>query len=360
MAHQLEQTPDGRTSFAYSSTYGSAWHRLGVRLEGLQGLDEILTAARADYVVHKSKLVTPDPRVVTDDPLESYGAESIIDSGQWFTWRERPRRRNTDGQAIGTEAQVLGVVGKDYHTVQNRALGKLAFALIGEMPDSDAADCAGVLNDGRRFFMTLPLPPLVVDPDGIADVHNRFLVATTSHDGRYSVQLVNSITRAVCANTVDAALRKATRLFTIRHTRSADIAISQAKKQLGLLLSADEQFEVTAMDLLRLDASWSTVEKVANILWPKPDPADSSQRQRTNHERRLQALSSIWTSPTGSAGVGQNGWAAFNTLSEYLEHRSPLNGRDTPKNRARRMIRDDAMIRRINSLPKLVTVAAGG
>lgn len=339
VAHEIEVTADEQASFAYSSQIGSAWHKLGVALPGLSNVDEILAACRGDYEVTKHRVVVEDPDV----------NGRLMPTDAWYTMRTSPTWFDSKaGEFKGGDNEVLGVVGGDYRVIQNRTVVELGLALADMTPDQPGVDCAGVLQNGRRFFVTIPLPPLVIDPKGINDVHGRNLVATTGHDGRHSLQVVNSITRAVCANTVAWALRGSTQQVKIRHTGRVGDSVASVKSKLGLLLSADEEFQLIAEQLLGQEASWSLVERIHDRLWPLKPRA--SQRSNTLRDRRLSTLEELWVSDRNSGGVGPNRWAALNTFTEYFEHQARIKGKDTTSARAERAVTSDRFAERVRSL----------
>lgn len=305
--HNLEQTADNQTSFAYNTNQGTPWHGLGVQIDGDSTIDEILEASRGDYEVSKHPVTVPDP----DNP------GILLETDKWFTMRQRPATVTETGVTPGGN-QVLGIVGNRYETIQNRAA--LEFALSLTNTDNDRIiDCAGVLADGKKFFATITLPDLVVDPDGFADRHTRRLVVVTGHDGRTSLQAVNTVVRAVCSNTVDWALEDKARTVSIRHTRSNRDTVVETKKVLGLALTADEKFQRIALDMAGGAATFNVVEKVADRLWGQPTEEWSDFKIDRRNER-LEKLAVIWNSDLGAGSVGRNRWAAFNTLSHYIEH----------------------------------------
>lgn len=340
MAHQLE-IAGGQASFAYSGKIGSAWHKLGVELPDLSDADEILAACRGDYMVHRDKLLAVDPT----------GTGEAIETDAYMTWRER-YNYDEEGTPTSTSKQVLGIVGSDYKTIQNRSVVGLGLTLAGMAPGEQGIDCAGVMYDGRRFFVTIPLPELVIDPEGIADRYGRNLVLVTGHDATQSLEIVNGFTRAVCANTVAAALRGSQHKVKIRHVGNTEATMAEVKKGLGLMLSADETFAEIAHTMLDMEGSWSLLERVADKLWPLKDGAND--REKTNHHARLTKLQGIYDSDRGAGGVGHNRYAIFQTLTEYMEHDQHIVGKNTQYNRAQRAVASPGFNTRVHTLAKVL------
>lgn len=316
MAHNLELTGDGNASFAYSAEHGDPWHRLGTPVDGLSTVTEILVAARADFEVHKTKLATPDPT----------GGDRLLDTGKSYTWRNRPIWIDAETDELrGGEPHVLGIVGDDYPVIQNGDVAHLGRRLIDALPGDRIVDCAGVLDDGRRFFMTIPLDDVVLDPNGVADRHTRNLVLTTGHNGRYALQAVHGVTRAVCENTVQAALQYSDWCVSIRHVGTFDPDVVELRPMLGLAERGGARFEEVATTLLSVPAGFDDVVKVHDKLW-SPETPEMSDRAVSLRSGRLQTLSELWSSETNVGAVGANRWAALMTFSEYFEHRQSFAG----------------------------------
>ncbi len=350
MAHEIEVNEAGE-SFAFNRNYGSAWHQLGTEMHGEATVEEMLSAARADFVVHKDPMYVQDP---------AHDEDGLIESGRYITWRRRDVY-NEDGDYEGPETQILGYVGPDYTVLQNEEVLRFALSLVNDaLPEAgvDGAgqiDCVGVLNDGERFFATIPLPDLVLDPNGINDVHKRNLAVVTGHNGKTACSLVNTTTRVVCSNTVSAALAQRHQQVAIRHVtgRMTDTPLVITKARLGLLLSADEEFEKMMLEMMGHKCSWATVEKVIDRMWPMPD--DANERTQTNHEKRKEQIHDIWTSDRASGGVGNNNYAGFQAVTEWMEFQQHIVGEYTDANRAERALTGRGFAQRVNRLAKAFT-----
>lgn len=54
----------------------------------------------------------------------------------------------------------------------------------------------------------------------------------------------------------------------------------------------------------------------------------SPKRQRTIRENKLDEIRALYAASTNSGGVGDNGFAAYQTVVEWLDWFSPVNGED--------------------------------
>lgn len=150
---------------------------------------------------------------------------------------------------------VLGVVGKDYHIVQNREAFNFFDAIVGG-DDGILYETAGALGKGERIFITAKLPDYIRVGNG-DDVTEKYIFLTTSHDGSGSITAAFTQIRIVCQNTLNASLRNMTNVVRIKHTSGAKQRIENAHKIMGLANTLSSQLE-------NIFNHWTTV-KVTDI-----------------------------------------------------------------------------------------------
>jgi phage/plasmid-like protein (TIGR03299 family) len=223
MAHNLnynEQT--GRHSFF--SVKEPAWHGLGTIVQDCPTSREAMALAGLDYTVEKRLLFTldslnldlhnsPDPdsvilRASSEIPVPNYSATI-----------------RTDNEAV------LGVVGKDYHVVQNVDAFSFFDSIVGG-GDGILYETAGALGKGERIFITAKLPSYI--RVGRDDLIEQYLFLTTSHDGLGSITAAFTPVRIVCNNTLNAAMRNAGNTMRIRHSSGASDRLKQAHSLMGI------------------------------------------------------------------------------------------------------------------------------
>jgi len=337
MAHDLEMKKDGTAKFAYAGENGIPWHRLGKRMKGLQTLDTMLSAAEADYEVRLTKVASID-----DDGnliLDSAGNPVIIEDSRATI------RVNADGTMDD-----LSTVGTRYEVRQNMEVAERALAVVGASGGDAVIDTAGVLADGRRFFMTVDLGSLVIDPMGVNDRIARYLVVSTGHDGVWPIRYANTDIRAVCNNTVIMGLREAERVFTARHTRNVDTALEDAAEVLRISTDWAKQFKVTAEKMLSIPvpASSANIDKVLNKVFPVK--SGETERQKNNREEVNALIRGIYGNERNAKNYGYNGWSMYNSVVEYLDHWR----KGTAEDRAQASMDDNSWVTRA----KLVTQQA--
>lgn len=307
MAHELEINKDGTARFAYAREGGIPWHHLGTPLNGLQAVEKILEVAGADYEVKLSKVaaVDEDGNVIFD----VHGKPVIIEDSRATI------RDNGDGTYDG-----LATVGTRYVVKQNREVAERALAVVGASDGDAVVDTAGILYGGRRFFMTIDLGALIIDPMGVNDKIARYLVVSTGHDGVWPVRYANTDIRAVCNNTVRLGLDAAERVFVARHTRNIDTAFDDAREVLRISVEWAKNFKRTAEKMLAIPTppGSASMDKVLNTVFPIK--RDESERQKKNRENVNVLVRSIYESDKNAGGYGHNAWSIYNAIGEYLDH----------------------------------------
>ena len=306
MAHDLDSTSDGRTRFAYAG-HAVPWHRLGTSVRELQNVDAMLEAAYADYDVVLTKVAAVDDNGAL---IRNTDGTPVI-----ITDSRATIRMDIDGTFSS-----LATVGTRYEVRQNREVLERAVAVVGASKGDAVIDTCGVLRNGARFFSTIDLGAIVIDPAGVNDKIGRYLVVSTGHDGVWPIRYANTDIRAVCNNTVVLGLQQAQRVFTARHTRNVDLAMDDARTVLNLSTAWSEAFTKQAEDLLRINTSPSTgrIDRVLGTLYP--EHATETERQRRRREGIVEVIRSIYMNEKNAAKFGHNGWALVNAIGEYLDH----------------------------------------
>lgn len=259
MAHNInynEQT--GRYSFF--SVKEKAWHGLGQIVEQYPTSKEAIKHAGLDYEVVKSPLFTNGSEIITDfNHLEMN--QNTLEVPNYFA-----NIRNDNNT-------VLGVVGKDYHIVQNREAFNFFDAIVGG-DDGILYETAGALGKGERIFITAKLPDYIRVGNG-DDVTEKYIFLTTSHDGSGSITAAFTPIRIVCQNTLNASLRNMTNVVRIKHTSGAKQRIENAHKIMGLANTLSIQLENIFNNWTKVRVTDQEVKKLIQLaLCPNKETFD--------------------------------------------------------------------------------------
>jgi phage/plasmid-like protein (TIGR03299 family) len=304
MAHQIE-IKGGKAKMAYANEV--PWHRLGTKMNGLQTAEAMLAAAEADFDVALTSVAAIDAE---GNFIRNPDGSPVIISDSRATVRCNP-----DGTFDG-----LSTVGTRFVVQQNRECLNRALDVVGASKGDAVVDTCGVLDEGREFFACLDLGGLIIDPTGINDKIERYMLVRNGHDGRTPITYANTSIRAVCKNTVMAGLSAARSTFTARHTRNADSAIEDAQTVLNLSTEWASAFKANAEALLAINVPQSSQRLTKIIEGTFPERNGESQRQKENREEIHTVIRSLFLNEKNAGGFGFNGWSAYNTVVEYLDH----------------------------------------
>ena len=318
MAHELDIT-NGVASFANSRA--DAWHRLGQSVGHTMTAREALDAAHlANWNVRKMPLVIPQEPIITDDGVRTPPPIPVPD--MFATVRDNP--------IVAGQIDYLGVVGTKYEPVQNES----SCAVLDAITDESGAhfETAGALRGGRETFVTMKLPKTMTfhGRDGSEDTTEWYLAALNSHDGSSKYRLLLTSVRIVCANTQSAAIAGAKSTFGIRHTNGARVAIQEARTALGLAWRYMDAFETEAAALYAAPMELDEMRDFATRL-VKADDKTASVTARRGRQQQASSIVKLWTSSPTIAPIAGTRWAAYNAVTEYLDHFQPVRGARTSR-----------------------------
>jgi phage/plasmid-like protein (TIGR03299 family) len=288
MAHAVEMV-SGVGSFY--SLREPAWHGLGTVVNEEHTTSEVMKIAHLDnWNVRLEDVYLPD------DYTASKNAFMVV--------RNHPEDGHPD---------VLAIVGERYKTVQNEELFQFADNIL----DGARWETAGSLKNGRVVFGSLALErETVLDPNGVADKVNTYLLVNTSHDGSVSVQASITPVRVVCANTLNIALRGVKQSFKMRHTQSVDGRVAAAREALGLAHVYMDEFDALAQAMIEAEITKSQFNDI--VLKAYPMPEKDAKGAVKKWENKVDLLDEIYGGDTNGMIAG-TAWGAYNALTERLD-----------------------------------------
>jgi phage/plasmid-like protein (TIGR03299 family) len=296
MAHLLESV-NGETAFA--SLREPAWHGLGTVFE-----EEISTAE----MLKKAKLNSWNVRL--EDVEIPTGMDS--DKNYSFVVRDNPfTKGNKD---------VLGVVGERYVPLQNEELFDFADNILD---NGGRWETAGSIKGGRIVFGSLALErETVLDPNGVSDKINTYLLVNTSHDGSIAIQASITPVRVVCANTLNLALGQRGRngsvkqSFKIRHTQTASGKVQVAREALGLANAYIDEFSLMANKMIETEVSKAKFDEIVLALYPQPK--ENAKGANKKWENKIDLINDIYVGDYNNTITG-TAWGVANALTERLD-----------------------------------------
>jgi len=297
MAHELE-TVDGQTAFA--SLRQPAWHGLGTVFQDEVNTNEMLKLAHLDnWNVRLEDVAIPDN-------FES-------DKSYSFVTRTNPFDR--------TKNDVLGVVGERYVPLQNEDL----FSFGDNLLDGGGRwETAGSIRGGRVVFGSIALTDsITLDPNGIADKIDNYLLINTSHDGSIAIQASITPVRVVCANTLNLALSSfkgkknaPKQTFKIRHTQTAEGKIAVAREALGLAKVYLDEFSTMAQDMIQTEITKKQFDDIVALAYPAPEKDAKGSFKK--YDAKVDLLQAIYVGDYNNT-ISGTAWGAYNALTERLD-----------------------------------------
>ena len=298
MAHELEIGENGQVAFA--SLREPAWHGLGTVFDEEVNTQKMLELAHLDnWDVRLEEIAIPK------------GFSS--DKTNYFVARTNPfDKKQTD---------ILGVVGERYRTLQNEDL----FSFGDNILDGGGRwETAGSIKGGRQVFGAIALErETILDPNGVSDKVNTYLLVNTSHDGSVAIQASITPVRVVCANTLNLALgggvgrnRSVKQSFKIRHTQTAEGKVQAAREALGLANKYMDEFDIMAKNMIEQEISNDKFQEIVRLAYPMPEK--DAKGALSKWQTKTDLIEEIYTGQFNHMIAG-TAWGAFNAMTERLD-----------------------------------------
>ena len=264
------------------------WHGLGTVVESAPSSKEALELAGLDWQVHQK-----DISVLWGRTIPGYKANV----------------RDTDGA-------VLGVVKDKYRVVQNEDAFAFTDELLGE---GVKYETAGSLNGGKKVWILARLPrEYVISGERISP----YLVFSNTHDGSGAIRVAITPIRVVCNNTLNLALARAERSFSMIHTGNINEKFEEAKKTLFMADTYMEELGKEFERLRSIKVSDAQVEEYVNMLIPLDEDATATQIKNARTLRN-DILTRYFDAPDLKV-LGKNAYRFVNAASDFATHANPL------------------------------------
>lgn len=259
------------------------WHGIGTVITGTPTSDEAIRLAKLDWDVIQ---------------LPVYAQGDIQCAGYWANVRSDTN-------------EALGIVKDRYKVLQNRE----AFSFVDDIMSEGGGDVryetAGSLYNGRRVFMVTRLPNMTIAGDAVEN----YLFFTTSHDGSGSFMAGISNVRVVCNNTLQLAMKTATRSWKCRHTESIQGKRDEAKQSLGLAVKYMGESKALAEEMAR---------KLINEEQFFRNLFDKSNYKEKNSEELVLRVHDIYHKKDDLANFRGTAWGMYNAVADFLSNGEPL------------------------------------
>lgn len=213
-----------------------------------------------------------------------------------------------------TDGNVLGLVTDRYRIVQNRDAFGFTDALLGE---GVTYETAGSLANGKKIWLLASLEGRSIT----GEQYDPYLVFFNSHDGSGAIKVAITPVRVVCQNTLNLALKQASRTWSCMHKgdiRSkmddARYTLSHTKEYLDAL---EEEFGNLKLKKLTDDR----VKQYVEDLLPLDENEPSNVRRRNIEAMRKDLLYRYFFAPD-LVDVEKSAYRFINAVSDFVTHTS--------------------------------------
>ena len=232
------------------------WHGLGTKVKEAPASNDALILAGLNWQVLQEPIFT-----AASEPIEGY----------------KVNVRDSDRKA-------LGVVTDRYKVIQNNEAFAFTDELLGE---GVRYETAGSLQGGKKVWLLAHMPrEYIISGEQISP----YLVFSNTHDGSGAIKVALTPIRVVCQNTLNLALAKANRCWSMIHTGDIHEKMQEARDTLlraeNYMQELGQEFENLRMKKL----SDRQVTEYIEILLPLED---NSTPQQTKNIRKLVVSSNL-------------------------------------------------------------------
>ena len=267
------------------------WDGVGLNVHGAFSSKEVMQRAGLDWSVSSRKLYLSDGSPVP-------GVKANI--------------RSTDNK-------VLGIVGPDYKIVQNAEAFSFMDQVLGE---GVTYETAGALKGGRRVWVLAHIPG---EYRFVEDKADPYILFSTTHNGSGAIKVCLTPIRVVCMNTLNLAIKTATRSWSIVHKGLMDQKIANAK---NTLIASKEYMGALCDEMVNLNEIKLTDTQVYDYVKKLiPMPLDPSEVTRRNVSSKRTELMDRYELAPDLAHVDRSAYRFVNAVSDFATHSTPLRAR---------------------------------
>ncbi|MBS1550490.1 MAG: DUF932 domain-containing protein [Bacteroidetes bacterium] len=299
--HNLEII-NGEASMFYCGD--KPWHGLGVELEKPATSKEAITAAKLDWTVEKQQLYLPN-----QEPAHNTFATLRADNNK-----------------------ILGIVGSSYTCLQNAEAFEFFDSIVGE--GKAIYHTAGALLEGKVVWILAKLPGEIRVTDD--DITEKYLLLSNSHDGSSAVQIKFTPIRVVCNNTLTLAFADQ-QYLSVYHKRDIKVRLDDVPKILNIVNKRYSEIEESFKALLNIQMTDITLKKYLEDIFP--DPKNRKDPKLYEYELAKVKSNREWAKYFFENGVGNDLsgvsgslWAAFNGVTELIDHKITKQSQDRKLN----------------------------
>ena len=285
-----------------------AWYETqGVTLDNVTSLDVALKLSGLDFEVEKKPVYFNSTFGMTNEAGKNLPPKFTKIEGQFTTVR-------TDTM------QPFGVVTDAYEILQNRDAFDFLDSLVLEGAKFETAGF--FKKNGAASYITMSTEPMTI----LGDEFDPFMMISNGHDGGSAVKVCLTAIRAVCRNTAVLALKKASNLVTVQHSKKMYDKLLVAKEVLLANSKYMEELKIVAEELAVKPFSEEAFEALAYKLYPIEE--EKSEIIQIRNLAQIEHLLRAYNQDD-LQNFNNTAWKALQAVSDVNSH--PLRFRETKK-----------------------------
>ncbi len=264
------------------------WHGLGTKVKEAPTSNDALTLAGLNWQVLQEPIFT-----ATNEMIEGYKI-NIRDS----------------------DRKPLGVVTNRYKVIQNNEAFAFTDELLGE---GVRYETAGSLQGGKKVWLLAHMPrEYIISGEHISP----YLLFSNTHDGSGAIKVALTPIRVVCQNTLNLALARAKRCWSMIHTGDIQEKMQEAR---DTLFMAEKYMQELGQEFETLRMKKMTDRQVMDYIEILLPMEDNSTPQQTKNTRKLREDMKIrYFDAPDLQQVGKNAYRFINAVSDFATHSAPL------------------------------------
>jgi phage/plasmid-like protein (TIGR03299 family) len=313
MSHEITQREDGTAEAAYALT--PAWHGLGTVVDHAMTSQEALQFAHLDWRVIQEPVFQEIP-----SDTNQYGIGKVDPD-----YVEVPNLKLNVREDNGV---ILGAVSDAYSVCQNVQ----GFQFLDNMFMDGILkyESAMSLKGGKQVIILARAPQdFVIKGE---DKVSRYFLFSMYHDGTGGIVFGACSTRVVCKNTFRMAeMEKSVQRFS--HVGDISAKLERAQEKMRAMNHELQVYEDRCKRLADRVISTDEWNSFLDVVVPIPlelDPNYTKQRRDNLISTRKLITKAYGNERQRMPGIGSTAWAAFNAVTEHVDH-LPRRGADENK-----------------------------
>lgn len=166
--------------------------------------------------------------------------------------------------------------------------------------------------------MLARVPGADIRINGTDDLSQSYLLVSTGHAGNLSYTARLTTVRVVCQNTLSIALSHAGSVFKVKHTKSADSRLKDAKTAMASIVEDSKTLGEKLNTLATRKMTKESMLSVINRLFPENKQTENQGRRNTIVTKVLE----LFEANDGNAipEIRGSAYNMLNAVTEYADH----------------------------------------